>query len=38
MRATVRAFGLVPVEQGRYEADDLIATYAIRRASGALTC
>ena len=28
MRATVRAFGMVPVEQDRYEADDLIATYA----------
>ena len=28
MRATVRAFGMVPVEQDVYEADDLIATYA----------
>jgi DNA polymerase-1 len=28
MRAAVRAFGMVPVEQDRYEADDLIATYA----------
>ena len=28
MRATVRAFGLEPIEQDRYEADDLIATYA----------
>ncbi|WP_041778850.1 DNA polymerase I [Beijerinckia indica] len=28
MRASVRAFGLQPVEQDRYEADDLIATYA----------
>ena len=28
MRATVRAFGMVPVEQDSYEADDLIATYA----------
>ncbi|HEV7911757.1 MAG TPA: DNA polymerase I, partial [Methylocella sp.] len=28
MRAAVRAFGLTPVEQNRYEADDLIATYA----------
>ena len=28
MRATVRAFGMIPIEQGRYEADDLIATYA----------
>ena len=28
MREAVRAFGLVPVEQDRYEADDLIATYA----------
>ena len=28
MRSAVRAFGLIPVEQDRYEADDLIATYA----------
>ena len=28
MRATVRAFGMIPIEQDRYEADDLIATYA----------
>jgi DNA polymerase-1 len=28
MRETVKAFGLFPVEQDRYEADDLIATYA----------
>ncbi len=28
MRSAVRAFGLVPVEQDTYEADDLIATYA----------
>ncbi len=28
MRETVRAFGMIPVEQDRYEADDLIATYA----------
>ncbi|MFG1480085.1 DNA polymerase I [Xanthobacter sp. V4C-4] len=28
MREAVRAFGLIPVEQARYEADDLIATYA----------
>jgi DNA polymerase I len=28
MRATVRSFGMIPVEQDRYEADDLIATYA----------
>jgi DNA polymerase-1 len=28
MREAVRAFGLTPVEQDRYEADDLIATYA----------
>ncbi|WP_091679528.1 DNA polymerase I [Methylocapsa palsarum] len=28
MRAAVRAFGLLPVEQDRFEADDLIATYA----------
>ena len=28
MRSAVRAFGLTPIEQDRYEADDLIATYA----------
>ncbi|WP_442754840.1 DNA polymerase I [Methylocystis sp. JAN1] len=28
MRAAVRAFGLTPIEQDVYEADDLIATYA----------
>ena len=28
MRATIRAFGLTPIEMERYEADDLIATYA----------
>jgi DNA polymerase-1 len=28
MRDAVRAFGLTPVEMDRYEADDLIATYA----------
>ncbi len=28
MRETVRAFGMIPVEQDRFEADDLIATYA----------
>lgn len=28
MREAVRAFGLSPVEQDKYEADDLIATYA----------
>ncbi len=28
MREAVKAFGLIPVEQARYEADDLIATYA----------
>ena len=28
MREVVRAFGLTPVEQDTYEADDLIATYA----------
>ncbi len=28
MRETVTAFGMIPVEQDRYEADDLIATYA----------
>mgnify|MGYP000592552337 CR=1 FL=1 len=36
MREAVRAFGLLPVEQDRYEADDLIATYAAQaRARGA---
>jgi DNA polymerase-1 len=36
MRETVRAFGLMPIEQDRYEADDLIATYATQaRARGA---
>jgi DNA polymerase I len=36
MRATVTAFGLIPIEQDRYEADDLIATYATQaRAKGA---
>ena len=36
MRETVRAFGLTPIEQDRYEADDLIATYAKQaRARGA---
>jgi DNA polymerase I len=36
MRAAVRAFGLTPIEQDRYEADDLIATYAKEaRAKGA---
>ena len=28
MREAVRAFGLIPIEQDVYEADDLIATYA----------
>ncbi len=36
MRETVRAFGLKPIEQDRYEADDLIATYArLAREKGA---
>ncbi len=36
MRAAVRAFGMTPVEQDVYEADDLIATYATQaRAKGA---
>ena len=36
MREVVRAFGLTPVEQDTYEADDLIATYATQaRAAGA---
>ncbi|TRL27784.1 DNA polymerase I [Methylosinus sporium] len=36
MRAAVRAFGLLPIEQDVYEADDLIATYAKEaRARGA---
>ncbi len=34
MRDVVRAFGLTPVEQDTYEADDLIATYA-RQANAA---
>lgn len=33
MRAVVRAFGLTPVEQDTYEADDLIATYARQAAA-----
>ncbi len=28
MRDAIRAFGLIPIEQDKYEADDLIATYA----------
>ena len=32
MRAAVRAFGLTPVEQEGYEADDIIATYACEAA------
>jgi len=32
MRDAVRAFGLVPVEQDRYEADDIIAAYACQAA------
>ncbi|NBT96850.1 MAG: DNA polymerase I [Methylocystaceae bacterium] len=36
MRAAVRAFGLKPIEQDIYEADDLIATYTAQaRAKGA---
>jgi len=36
MRASVRAFGLTPIEQDVYEADDLIATYATQaQAKGA---
>ena len=36
MRRAVRAFGLIPVEQDVYEADDLIATYArVARERGA---
>lgn len=30
MREAIRAFGLEPIEQERYEADDLIATYAMQ--------
>lgn len=33
MRAVVRAFGYEPVEMTKYEADDLIATYAVEAAS-----
>jgi DNA polymerase-1 len=32
MREAVRAFGLIPVEQSRYEADDIIAAYACQAA------
>ena len=32
MRDAVRAFGLLPVEQDRYEADDIIAAYACQAA------
>jgi DNA polymerase-1 len=32
MREAVRAFGLLPVEQERYEADDIIAAYACQAA------
>ena len=32
MREAVQAFGLVPMEQAGYEADDLIATYACKAA------
>jgi DNA polymerase-1 len=34
MRAAVRAFGLTPIEQDRFEADDLIATYACEARRG----
>jgi DNA polymerase-1 len=33
MRDAVRAFGLIPIEQDRYEADDIIATYACQASS-----
>ncbi len=33
MREAVKAFGLIPVEMARYEADDLIATYACQAAA-----
>lgn len=33
MREAVKAFGLIPVEMARYEADDLIATYARQAAA-----
>ena len=33
MRAAVKAFGLIPVEQDVYEADDLIATYSRQAAA-----
>ncbi|CAN1504223.1 PolA DNA polymerase I - 3'-5' exonuclease and polymerase domains [Rhabdaerophilaceae bacterium] len=33
MRAVVRAFGYEPVEMTKYEADDLIATYAVQAAA-----
>ncbi|CEJ15793.1 DNA polymerase I [bacterium YEK0313] len=36
MRHAIRAFGLLPIEQDTYEADDLIATYAeLAKARGA---
>jgi DNA polymerase-1 len=33
MRDAVRAFGLIPIEQDRFEADDIIATYACQASS-----
>jgi DNA polymerase-1 len=33
MREAVKAFGLIPIEQDRYEADDIIATYACQASS-----
>ena len=32
MREAVRAFGLIPIEQAGFEADDIIATYAVQAA------
>ena len=32
MREAVRAFGLIPIEQDTWEADDIIATYACQAA------
>ena len=33
MREAVKAFGLIPIEQGTWEADDIIATYACQAAA-----
>ena len=38
MRDAVRAFGLVPIEQAGYEADDIIATYACQASAAGAEC